>query len=97
MLLSQILSLAVVSTALWDFQKDLSRLTAGVDKAVYQSLPDTWTGSSTGNPNRQRTTLKPPRVRILGETTLILECIASALQTSRQEANSDAAVAKDIE
>lgn len=90
-LLSQVLSLAVVSTALWDLQKGLSQITARVGQAAYQSFPDTLTGSSADDPNRQRSTLKPPKVRIIGETTQILECITNALQASRQEANGDTA------
>lgn len=94
-LLSQVLSLAVVSTALWDLQKGLSQITARVGQAAYQSFPDTLTGSSVGDPNRQRPTLKPPNVRIIGNTNIVLECLANAMQASRREASSNTADEQD--
>ena len=87
-LISQVLSLAVVSTILWDFRKDLGNLTIGVDDAFSISGPVTLTGpspeTSSGDPNRPLPTLLPPR--IIGETHRILDCITDALLARRMAA-----------
>lgn len=80
-LLSQVLSLAVVSSALWGFQKDLRQITVGASKSFYQPPPDTLGGLSTGDANRQRPTVVPSR--FIGETNQIIDCIADALLARR--------------
>ena len=92
-LLSQVLSLGVVTTALWDLRNNISQIPGGMDAAFSQRPPESLAAPSTGDPNRIRPTLLPPR--IIGETNQILECITNAFQVSRREANRGEAVRQE--
>ena len=83
MLLSQVLSLAVVSSVLWDFQKGLSHVTSRVGQAASQYYPGVLTGPSTGDPNIPRPTLRPSKSRIMGKTNQVVECMAYAIRGDR--------------
>lgn len=80
-LLSQALSLAVVSTALWDFRKDIGVSPISINQTISQFTPDTLTRPSSADLNRPRPTVLPPR--IIGETNRILDCISNALLARR--------------
>lgn len=84
--ISQVLSLAVVSSALWGFQKDLSLITGGVEQATAETPSDgpieiAGTESSAGDSGYQYTELEQPR--FLGKSSLLSECMTYAFWASR--------------
>lgn len=88
-LLSQVLRLAVVSTAHWEFKNDQSGLTDWIDEAAMQPPPEKLTGYATDDPVRLRPTLAPPRV--LGEANQIVDCLTNVLRAYYGETSSAAA------
>ena len=96
-LISQVLSLAVVSTALWEFRNGLNDVTGGINTSISQAAPDTLTGFSTGDPDRQRPTLRPQKVRMIGEANQIVECISNALLARRLASIQEAGSVKAVE
>ena len=91
-LLSQFLSLAVVSSVLWEFQKGVSQVSVDVGSVANQPRSDNTTGSSTGDPNLQRPTIRPPKVRVIGKPNSMLECMVYALGANRQYADRESEV-----
>ena len=89
MVVSQVLCLAVVTTALLDIRDGLTQVTIGLDQAASQPAPATLNGYSSGNETGQRPTPIPPRM--IGETNEVLDCMTNILNVVRQGINSDAA------
>ena len=91
-LLSQVLSLAVVSSALWGFQKDLSQIPAGFGNVTNEQLLDTTPVLPNHDSSRKHTVLESQR--FLGEAGMLSECMAYAFWASRGEATFDTSVLK---
>ena len=89
MVVSQVLCLAVVTTALLDIRDGLTQVTIGLSQAASQPAPATLNGFSSGDETGQRPALIPPRM--IGETNEVLNCMSNILNVARQGLNSDAA------